>query len=440
MTVSSLFDDMVIIALFMLAGFFIREIIKPVQKLFLPSSLIGGLLALILGQQVLGVVEIPESFSSFSNVLIAPIMAALLFGVTINRKKIAGFLDYICVEQAIYGMQMCLGAGLGAALALIWPGLPLGWGSMAVFAFQGGHGNAGAAGQTYTELGIPENLSIGMVLATFGLIVAMLVGMILVNIGVRKGWAKFVKDPQKQPAWYYGGALPEEKRVPVGKSVTSSISINHLALQGAWLLTAVFAGKLLIQIVGIFWAGVDVLPTVIQGILGGAIVWNLARAIKLDKFIDVKFIHQLSGFLLEVVVLTAMATLDMELISTYIVPIVVFTLILTALTVAVAFIFCRLFCRDEWFEKALMAYGVGTGNTATGLALVRAVDPDSQSSAPDNHGVYSAVMCWKEAFAGLVPVWMMSGLGMTMGVGGIMCAICLGVGCVLFLRPKKVAK
>lgn len=190
MTFSSLFSDMIIIALFLLAGFFAREIIKPVQRLFLPSSLLGGLIALILGQQMLGIIEVPASFSSFSNVLIAPILAALLFGVTINRKKIGSFLDYICVEQAIYGMQMCLGAGLGAALALFWPGLPLGWGSMGVFAFQGGHGNAGAAGQTYTELGIPENLSIGMVLATFGLIVAMLAGMVMVNIGVRKGWSK----------------------------------------------------------------------------------------------------------------------------------------------------------------------------------------------------------------------------------------------------------
>lgn len=392
MTVASLFNDMVIIALFMLAGFFVREIVKPIQKLFLPASLIGGLIALIVGPQMLGLAAIPESFSKFSNVLIAPIMAALLFGVTINRKKIVGYLDYICVEQAIYGMQMCFGAGLGALLGTIWTGLPWGWGSMAVFAFQGGHGNAGAAGQTYTDLGIPENMSIGMVLATFGLICAMLVGMVLVNIGVRKGWAKFVKDPTKQPDWYYGGALPEDKRVPIGKSVTSAISINHLALQGAWLLSAVFAGKTLIQVIGMFWSGVDVLPSVIQGILGGAIVWNLSRLLHIDKFIDVKLIHQISGFLLEVVVLTAMATLDLELITTYIVPIVMFTLVLTAFTVLIAFGGCRLFCRDEWFEKALMAYGVGTGNTATGLALVRAVDPDSQSSAPDNHGVYSAVM------------------------------------------------
>ena len=54
-----------------------------------------------------------ESFSSFSNVLIAPIMAALLFGVTITKDKVVGYLDYIFVEQGIYGMQMVL-------CALVW--------------------------------------------------------------------------------------------------------------------------------------------------------------------------------------------------------------------------------------------------------------------------------------------------------------------------------
>lgn len=439
MTVSSLFSDMIIIALFMLIGFFIREAAKPLQKLFLPASLIGGLVALVAGQQVLGLVTIPESFSSFSNVLIAPIMAALLFGVTITKKKVVGYMDYVCVEQAIYAMQMCLGAGLGAFLCVFWPGLPIGWGSMAQFAFQGGHGNASAAGATWTSLGVPENLSIGMVLATFGLIVAMLIGMIVVNIGVRKGWAKFVKDPQSQPDWYYGGILPEEKRQPIGKSVTASISINHIALQGSWLLFAVWAGRMFMKGLAMVWPGASAFPSVIQGILGGAIVWNLAKAVKLDRYIDVRIIKQISSFLLEVVVLTAMATLDIEMITTYIVPIVIFTLIITLITVAFALGFCKLFCREEWFEKALMAYGAGTGNTATGLALVRAVDPDSQSAAPDNHGIYSAVMCWKEAFAGLVPVWMMAGLGMTMGIGGVMCVICLGVGFMLFVLPKKKA-
>ena len=65
MTVRSLFNDILIIAVFMLAGFFVRQLIRPLQRLFLPASLIGGLIALILGQQCLGFMEIPESFSAF---------------------------------------------------------------------------------------------------------------------------------------------------------------------------------------------------------------------------------------------------------------------------------------------------------------------------------------------------------------------------------------
>ena len=123
-----------------------------------------------------------------------------------------------------------------------------------------------------------------MVLATFGLIMAMLVGMIVVNIGVRKGWTKFVKDAQKQPDRYYGGGLPEEKRSSIGSTVTSSIGINtlcfrRLASRGSLRRSSSD------QAVGLVWPGVSVLPTVIQGILGGAIIWNLAKAVKLDRYI-----------------------------------------------------------------------------------------------------------------------------------------------------------
>ena len=82
-----------------------------------------------------------------------------------------------------------------------------------------------------------------MVLSTVGLIVAMTVGMALVNYGVRKGWGTYVKEPTKQPDYFYGGALPADQRKSVGSTVTTSISINHLALQFAWLMGALFIGQ-----------------------------------------------------------------------------------------------------------------------------------------------------------------------------------------------------
>ena len=148
-------------------------------------------------------------------------------------------------------------------------------------------------------------------------------------------------------------------------------------------------------------------------------------------------IKMASGFCLEITVFTAMATLDMEFVSTYIVPVLIYTVILAVLTVPLIFYLAYRFCREEWFEKACMAFGAATGNTSTGLALVRAVDPDSLSSAGDTHGVYSAIMSWKDVFVGLTPIWLTSGIGLTCGVGFAMMFGFAAFGFIFFARKNK---
>ena len=143
---------------------------------------------------------------------------------------------------------------------------------MGVFAFHGGHGTAAAAAATFDKLGVPGNMSVGMVLSTLGLVVAMAVGMIMVNYGIRKGWGTYVKEPQKQPDYFYGGVLPKEKRAASGHTVTTSISINHLALQVSWLLLALFIGRQLFGFLGSFSEFFAGMPSVLHGIFGGAIL------------------------------------------------------------------------------------------------------------------------------------------------------------------------
>ena len=62
MTFASLFQDLILLFTFLLAGFVIREFVKPLQRFYIPASIVGGVLALVLGPQVLGWVEIPKSF------------------------------------------------------------------------------------------------------------------------------------------------------------------------------------------------------------------------------------------------------------------------------------------------------------------------------------------------------------------------------------------
>ena len=113
MTVGTLRDDLLLMAVFMLIGFFVREKVKLFQKLFLPSSLIGGLFLLILGQQGIHVVTVPESFSKLPGALTGIVLTSLVFGVTINKEKIRSYLDYSFITMTTYGMQMGLGVLLG---------------------------------------------------------------------------------------------------------------------------------------------------------------------------------------------------------------------------------------------------------------------------------------------------------------------------------------
>lgn len=126
-----------------------------------------------------------------------------------------------------------------------------------------------------------------------------------------------------------------------------------------------------------------------------------------------------------------------KFVSSYIAPVLIYSVVMVAVTIPAILFTAKRFCHHEWFEKAVMAFGAATGNTSTGLALVRAVDPDSKSSAGDTHGVYTTLTSWKDAFTGLCPVWLMSGVALTMGVGLAIAIGFLIFGFVFFDQKRK---
>ncbi len=63
----------------------------------------------------------------------------------------------------------------------------------------GGHGTANAAGAALVEAGWPDGLAVANTMATAGLISGIVVGMIIIGIGVRRGYAQKVSKPQDVP-------------------------------------------------------------------------------------------------------------------------------------------------------------------------------------------------------------------------------------------------
>lgn len=441
MSIASILQDLTVLGVFLLLGFCIREVCKPVQKLFIPSAVIGGFIALLMGPQVFGVIEMPKAFSGLSSALINLILTCLVFGVTINKKKVESYIDYCCLATGLKGLQLAVGVPLGLLLAKMWPGLDPTWGTMGVFAFLGGHGNAAAVGAAYSKLGIPDNQGLGVVMATIGLLAAILGGLVIINYGVRKGWAKFVSvNDAEQKIRTSGGkaVLPAEKRFAIGTARVLNDSVNNLLFQFSLLMLAMFVGGKFFDLLGAYvHPFFNRMPAIIDGVIGSVIVWPIMQKCGWGDLVDRKTISTISGFCLDIVVLTAVATMRLDLISTYIVPITVYSAFMVIMTAWLCIYYFKKVSEEEWFEKALCAYGMGTGSSATGLALVRAVDPDNKSIAVEAHGVHNGTtaLLTSSYFPAAVPlmavanIWSAAGLGLIYAVGA------LALGWIL-LRPR----
>lgn len=395
MTFRSFYDEMAFACVLILVGYVLREKIPVFRKLYLPTSVVAGIVGLVLGPQVLGLVTIPESLSTYAGVLLDLICTAATWGIIANREKIKSYMDFICLMNCSYWSQLFYGSILGLLLMKIWVDLPVAWGTELIFSFASGHGTAISMGKLYEEMGVYGNVEMGVVMSTIGLMVAMIIGMTVVNFGIRKGWAKYMR--KKTDAGTFKrveaakGAVPEDKQVPIGITKVHNSSINNLLFQFAMLMALQFVGKILFQFLGQFIDLVNDIPSFAYGIIAALIIYPIFCKLKIEKYVDTETTATISGFCVDLVIVGAIATLNLNFIAKYAVPLLIICAVATILNLIFVFAYSYFTCKDEWFEKACFVYGQSTGVVATGLALLRALDPDGESTLYEVQGVGNGI-------------------------------------------------
>jgi ESS family glutamate:Na+ symporter len=275
------------------------------------------------------------------------------------------------------------------------------------------------------------------------LLTAIIIGTALINIFVRKGYAKFVKVVAKNEGREsVRGGIPEDKRKPIGLTRVVNDNCNNLAFQLALLMLCIWVGE------QVFAKGLAVvipsitsyLPSMVRGIFGAIIVWGIIVKLNLGHLVDKSTVSSISGTVLEVIILSAVATIKVDLVTKYIVPLLAITVICTIVTAFCSFFMLKKCAINEWFEKFCMMFGLCTGNVSTGLALVRMVDPNSQSTAPEAQGIASgSFLFFIRLFPGLIPVLAVTnGLWSVMGLGVLFMLVFWSLAWVL-LRKRVVA-
>ena len=429
-----LFSDAGIICGLLLLGKFLRVKIRLIQKLFIPPSLLAGVLGLTFGPNGLGWLPLSGSISTYAAILIAVVFGALpLSSPSFKVKEVARRVGPMWAFSQ-FGMlfQWALMGLFGLfVLNLIWPELNPAFGVMLPTGFYGGHGTAAAIGSAFEGLGWDEAASLGMTTATIGVIVAILGGLLFIKIAAHKGQTSYITDFNDLPDEYRSGLLPEEKREATAVGTTSPISIDSHIFHLSLVILAAFGGYMMSKGVKMIAPKLE-LPVFSCAFVVGLVIKLCFSKARAARFIDPLTTKSISGSATDLLVACGVASIKLGVVVKYALPLTVLTVAGIAVTVFTVFYFGKHLNNKDWFEKSIFAWGWWSGTMAMGIALLRIVDPKQQSRAMDDYALaYLPCAPIEILLITFVPIMFASGHGLWLMLGCLLLSLL-----ILFLAGR----
>lgn len=410
---------LLMIGVMMLISKIIRVKWRLTQKLFIPSSIIGGALALLIGPDVLGRIasalgtdrfaesglftsEILDVWKTLPGLLISLVFAGLLMGHKLPSPREA---FRVAGPQITFGITIASGQyvfGLLLAILVLGPvfGLPAMAGTLIEIGFEGGHGTAAGMAGTFEEFNFPEGQDLALGLATVGILSGVVCGIALINWGVRTGKTAELKSNAAPSVSEQAGLVEKERRRSAGTLTVNPSSIEPLTLHFGLLAVAVLIGWLILS--GLQWlesklwadtlelfAHVPLFPI---AMIGGIIVQGLIQVFDKEEIVDVQLIERLQGFSLDVLVIAALGTLSLQSIAANLGPFVLLAITGLVWTVGAFVFLARRMLPDFWFERGIADVGQAMGVTSTGLILLRVADPDLKTPAYQAFGYKQLIL------------------------------------------------
>lgn len=463
---------LLILGLFLLIGKVIRVKVGWVQRLFLPSSIIGGFLLLLLGPQALGqlVPALSEAgiftesmlavWGTLPGLLISVVFATMFLGQDLPSPKRAARL---------VGPQLSLGVALGssqyvvglllAALVLVpvFAASPM-TGALIEIGFEGGHGTAAGMRGVMEDLGFTEGADLAVGLATVGIVGGIVIGIALINWGVRTGRTELLKGDVKTSLDEQKGLFAKDEHYPAATMTSRPASVEPLSLHMALVAVAILIGWCILE--SLRWIEAQTYSSVMLNettpleifayvplfpltLIGGVILQAIATAFKVDHLIDHQMMLRIQGWALDFLIIAAIGTLSLMAIGS---NIGAFTLLAVAgigVNVALFLWLAPRIIGRFWFERGIGDFGQSMGVTATGLILMRITDPDAESPAFEAFGYKQLIF---EPFFGggmvtalAVPIVFLTGIWPLFFAMLAIFLIAVGVG-LFYYAPKAKAE
>ena len=374
-----------VLSLLLVVGKVLRVRLSFLQRLYLPSSVIGGLVGLVvvtaLGSRA--PTDVTGGMRAIPGFMINVIFATLFLGAVTPKLGTIVRLAFpqLCLGQIIAWGQYVVGLGLAGFVFTRWCGVPAAFGNLLEIGFEGGHGTVGGMAEAFAAFGWEDGVALGYTVATVGMIIGIVLGMALVQWAHRRGFVREVRSFEDRSLHEQRGIHRAEERPSAGRQTVICDSIDSLAWHVAIVGVSCLIGWGLRQLIPL--KGFPLFPLCM---IGGVLLQLAAKALKADLLVDRVQMERISGAALDFLVVSAVATIRLEVVVANWIPLVILCAAGTAWTTAcVMFLAPRIF-RDAWFERAIAEFGQATGVTATGLLLLRTVDPENRTPAAMSFG------------------------------------------------------
>ena len=409
----TLLIDAGIVSLLLLLGKLLRAKVAFIQRLFIPPSLIAGFCGLILGPEVLGWLPLSSNMGTYAGILIALVFSCIPFTSSKSRSndggsRIGRMWSY---SQAGMLLQWALGGALGMwVLSLFWP-LDGAFGLSMPAGFCGGHGTAAAIGEAFSKHGVDEMQSLAMTAATVGIIASVVIGMWIISWGAAHGKTSFLGKFETLPEELRTGILPRDKRISMGEASFSAISLDSMTFNFAFVALSALGGYGISKLIALVWPAL-MLPVFSCAFIAALLVRWILGMIKADEHISKPIIGHLSGAFTDYLVAFGVASIKLEIVGRYIVPLTILLVIGLILTLLYVFVVGARIHRTYAFEKSVFTWGWFTGTMAMGIALLRITDPDSKSGTLDDYAIaYLYIAPVEIALVSFAPLAFTAGFG-----------------------------
>ncbi len=392
MTPATVGLGLVFLGLMLAVSSLIRRNVRAFQRLHVPAAVIGGFVTLLAGPQVLGhliggqgifPVGVLDVWSTLPGLLISVVFAALLIGKPLPSTRI---LWSASAPHVISGMLFSFGQFAIASLAVLlvlgpFFGLPPEAGVMLEASFSGGHGTVAGLEEQFRSYGVGELADLGLALATLSLAIGVVLGTVLVN----RLKDRHVLESCDEEGDLDIGRISQDLNDPPIPAHLSGLSAFTSAL--TFIAIAIGIGIALLLLVrwlehrllgSSFFEHMPLFPL---ALVGGVLVQLLARPLRYERGIDRRMVSDVGGAALDLLLISAIGTMSLEVIGKEIHSVLIFATLGTAWSVIVfLYIGPRLFPING-LAHASADFGQSMGNVATGFVLADMADPKAVTEA-----------------------------------------------------------